>query len=224
MSTLAVPLILASSSPRRSALLARLGLEVRIVVPDVDETELAGETPDAHARRVARSKAEAVALSALDLPVLAADTVVAIGGRILGKPADRHAASRMLRELSGATHEVVTAVCLLYRGRDAERTERAEVTFVPANDDLLDWYVATGEGDDKAGAYAIQGAGALLVERVEGNVQAVVGLPLAPLPALFVRVGLELRRDGDRLVLRTPDRNQGAPRGTSMPRVHKACD
>ena len=196
-----VPLVLASSSPRRSALLGRLGIDLRVVAPEVDETPLPLEHPEAHARRVARAKAEATAASEPGLPVLAADTVVTVDGRILGKPTSRPAALEMLRELSGRTHAVLTAVCLLHRGRAAEHLERADVTFVPADEELLEWYAATGEGDDKAGAYAIQGAGALLVERVEGNVQAVVGLPLAPLPRMLESVGLALRRTGERLVV-----------------------
>ncbi len=201
MTLRSLPLILASSSPRRSALLGRLGIELRIVAPDVDETPRPQEDPGVHAVRIARAKAEATAQAGGGLPVLAADTVVTVAGRILGKPADRPAALAMLRELSGRTHAVLTAVCLLYGGRAAEHLERADVTFVPADDELLAWYVATGEGDDKAGAYAIQGAGALLVERVEGNVQAVVGLPLAPLPGMLRTLGLALRRDGGRLVI-----------------------
>jgi len=194
-------LVLASASPRRRELLARLGLETKIVAPDIDETPLPSESPPIHAVRIAREKARAVALRHPDLPVLSADTVVVLGDRILGKPADRIEAAVMLADLAGRTHTVLTALALRWGEREADHLESARVTFVPYSKELFAWYVTTGEGDDKAGAYAVQGKGAVLVERVEGNVQAVVGLPLAPLPSLLARVGLELAADGHRLVV-----------------------
>lgn len=201
MNRQALTLVLASASPRRHELLARLGLETKIVAPDIDETPLPAESPPIHAERVARRKARAVALRHPDLPVLSADTVVVLGDRILGKPADRREAAAMLADLAGTTHTVLTALALRWGEREAGHLEAARVTFVPYAKELFAWYVATGEGDDKAGAYAVQGKGAVLVERVEGNVQAVMGLPLASLPALFARVGLELTADGDRLIV-----------------------
>jgi septum formation protein len=201
MNRQALTLVLASASPRRHELLARLGLETEIVAPDIDETPLPAESPPIHAERVAREKARAVALRHPDLPVLSADTVVVLGDRILGKPADRREAAAMLADLAGTTHTVLTALALRWGEREAGHLEAARVTFVPYSKELFAWYVATGEGDDKAGAYAVQGKGAVLVERVEGNVQAVMGLPLASLPALFARVGLELAADGNRLIV-----------------------
>ena len=135
------------------------------------------------------------------LPVLGADTVVTLGERIFGKPASRADAAAMLADLAGRTHVVLTALAIRWEEREATHLESARVVIVPYVQPLFDWYVATGEGDDKAGAYAVQGKGAALVERVEGNVQAVMGLPLAPLPALLAKVGLELTVDGDRLLL-----------------------
>jgi len=197
----ALTLVLASGSPRRRELLGRLGLHVTVVDPDVDETPIPGEPPPIHALRLAREKAYAVAALHPELPVLAAHTVVVLGERIFGKPASRAEAGAMLAELAGRMHVVLTALALCWGEREATHLESAKVAIVPFAAELFGWYVATGEGDDKAGAYAVQGQGAALVERVEGNVQAVMGLPLAPLPALFARVGLELVADGDRLLL-----------------------
>ncbi len=188
------PLVLASASPRRRELIGRLGLDVEFAVADIDERALPGEPGPLHALRLAASKAAAVASDRPHAPVLGADTTVVLHDTILGKPVDREDATRFLRRLRGRTHVVVTALCLLHDGREARHVEQASVTFSTFSDEILAWYVATGEGDDKAGAYAVQGRGAILVERVEGNVQAVVGLPLAPIPALMQRVGLELRR------------------------------
>lgn len=197
-------LVLASGSPRRRELLSRLGLELAVAAQDVDESPVAGETPGAHAMRVARLKARAAIAHHPDRPVLAADTVVALGQRILGKPRDRAAAAAMLRDLAGKTHTVLTALVLLWNGQEAAHLDQARVTMVPFRRELWRWYAGTGEGDDKAGAYAVQGQGALLVERVEGNVQAVVGLPLAALPDLFARVGLALVPSGAGLALMSP--------------------
>jgi septum formation protein len=197
----ALTLVLASGSPRRRELLARLGLDVIIVAPDVDEDPIPGEPPPIHALRLAREKAQRVAALHPSLPVLGADTVVTLGERIFGKPANRADATTMLADLAGRTHVVLTALAIRWEEREATHLESARVVIVPFVRPLFDWYVATGEGDDKAGAYAVQGKGAALVERVEGNVQAVMGLPLAPLPALFAKVGLELAVDGDRLLL-----------------------
>ena len=196
-----VRLVLGSGSPRRLELVDRLGLDADVLAPDVDESQLPGEPPPVHALRVARAKAAAVAGRHPDRPVLAADTVVVLGEVVFGKPRDRADARRMLTELAGRSHLVVTALALRLGEREASHIETATVTMVPFRGDLVEWYVATGECDDKAGAYAVQGKGALLVQRVEGNVDAVMGLPLAPLPRLFAALGLELTRDGDRLRL-----------------------
>lgn len=196
-----LPLILASASPRRRDLLARLGLDLVVVPAQVDETPLPGEAGPVHALRVANAKADSVARDHPDHPVLAADTVVIRDGRIFGKPRDRSEAAAILETLAGATHVVATAVAVRWHGREASHLEVARVTFAHFDAELYGWYVATGEGDDKAGAYAVQGRGAVLVERVEGNVQAVVGLPLAVVPGLMRQVGLQLRAEDGRLTL-----------------------
>jgi septum formation protein len=166
-------LILASGSPRRHELLALVGLPFEIVVPDVDETPLPDEDPAAYVARLAEAKARAVD-GAL---VLAADTTVVVDGTIVNKPADPDDHARMIRRLSGRAHEVLTGVAL--RGRGLQVTvERSTVRFVELTDAEVDWYVGTGEGSDKAGGYAVQGRGGIFVDRVEGSVSNIVGLPL----------------------------------------------
>ncbi len=201
MSHVELPLVLASSSPRRRELLARLGLPVRHAIPAVDETRTADEPPIVHVQRVASAKAKAIARAYPETPVIAADTSVVVGDEVLGKPADLADAANMLRRLRGRSHIVLTATTVCWNGHEAGHLDAVTVVFAPFSDDLLQWYLATGEYRDKAGAYALQGKGAVLVARIEGNVQAVVGLPLARLPGLFAAVGLRLSTRGDRLVL-----------------------
>lgn len=183
-----MPLILASSSPRRRELLASAGWHFEVMVPDVDETALSGEHPEPHALRVAALKAtavweRAVSGSSKDMVVLAADTIVVRGDRILGKPSDPEDARAMLRLLSGRDHEVVTAVALrsCQQGLDqaASWAVHTTVTFRDLDDAEIEAYLATGEAMDKAGAYGIQGAAAHLVRGIRGSYTNVVGLPLA---------------------------------------------
>ena len=166
-------MILASASPRRSAILEQLGIAFEVVTPDVEE--LAEGHPRDLVLENARRKAEAVPGD----DVLGADTTVALDGDVLGKPADETEARSHLARLSGGTHEVWSAVC--FRGEAV-----ADVTAVTFRElgPLLTWYLATGEWEDKAGGYAIQGRGAALVERIEGDYNCVVGLPVAALLAL----------------------------------------
>jgi septum formation protein len=184
-------LILASSSPRRLELLVQLGIDPVVVAADVDESVLDGETPDEYVQRVSELKCRAVSSGPADV-VLAADTTVAIDGDILGKPGDEATAATMLARLSGRTHEVHTAVSL---ARDATLVTGLETSIVsfrtlaPAD---IDWYVATGEPFDKAGAYGIQGAGGLFVQSVDGSADNIVGLPRALTSRLFDRLGLRL--------------------------------
>src|SRR5262245_39681975 len=187
-------LILASASPRRLELLRSMGLspEVRPVV--LDETPLPNEPPDAMVLRLARAKARAAADEAAamtDAVVLAADTIVAIDGRVLGKPADVQEAARMLRLLSGRSHSVFTAVALRRTGVDppaAEEVCESRVHFAPLSDGEIAAYVATGEPMDKAGAYGIQAGGGRFVSRVEGSYTNVVGLPLDRISPLLARL------------------------------------
>lgn len=183
-------LVLASASPRRRDLLEQLGLACDVVPADVDEQPLPGEDPVAYVQRVAAHKAETVARRAPDAVVLAADTTVDLEGRILAKPRDREDARHMLASLSARTHRVHTGVAVHHGGRRHHTVVTTLVTFVPIDEYTLEWYLATGEPFDKAGAYALQGAGGVLVDRVHGSVSNVIGLPLAPTVALLQMAGL----------------------------------
>ncbi len=196
-----LPLVLASASPRRRELLGRLGLELIAAPVEVDESPQANEPPVTVPLRLARSKAAAAQEHFPGLPVLAGDTVVVSDGRILGKPKNADDARKMLLSLRGKTHLVATALALFFAGKSATFLDVVKVTFAAFPLVLLDWYLAGHEWRDKAGAYALQGQAAVFVERVEGNVQAVVGLSLARLPLLFTQVGLELTASGPRLLL-----------------------
>jgi septum formation protein len=183
-------LVLASQSPRRREMLAALGFALEVRPAHVDESVVAGEAPRDYVLRLAREKARAVADGAA--PVVAADTTVVLAGEILGKPTDDEDARRMLRALSDRAHEVVTAVCV--RNGDVELAEAvaSAVVLGPLSDAFIDWYVATGEPHDKAGAYAVQGLAGAVVRRVEGSVTNVVGLPLAETLSLLSRSGVPL--------------------------------
>jgi septum formation protein len=189
-------LVLASASPRRRELLARLGLEPLIRPAHLDETPRPGENPHELVVRLASAKA-AASLARGDQPgapeevVLAADTEVVLDGQVLGKPRDRDDAARMLRRLAGRTHEVVTGVAVRRGGTARATRVTTEVRFRPLSEAEIAWYVATGEPDGKAGAYGLQGAGAALVERIDGSDTNVIGLPLAETVTLLRQVGLD---------------------------------
>lgn len=186
------PLVLASRSPRRQQLLTMLGIPHRVAAADVQEIPLPREAPEAYARRLARDKARAVP----GAWVLGADTIVVLDGEVLEKPTDAEDAVRMLRRLQGRRHEVITAVCLLADGVAHEAVDRTSVQFRPATEGALRAYVATGEPMDKAGAYGIQGYGAALVERIEGDFFGVMGLPVRLVLDLLERAGVEYRFGG----------------------------
>lgn len=187
------PLVLASASPRRRELLSSLGLTFTIAPADVDESLLPGEDPFDAAERLAREKAAAAARNAdAGALVIAADTLVVLEHRALGKPRDRGDAARMLRALSGKRHEVVTGVALARGGRTVSGREVTEVLFAPMSEAEIARYVASGEPDDKAGAYAIQGIAGLFIERVEGSPSNVVGLPVRLVGTLAARLGVPI--------------------------------
>jgi septum formation protein len=164
----------------------------RIVVPDVVEDLRPGEAPEAAAGRLAVAKATAVAVREKDLPVLGADTLVVCDGAILGKPGSDAEAGAMLRRLSGRTHEVVTGVCLVRGDATHSGVERTSVTFDALSDRDVAWYVATGEPHDKAGAYHVDGRGALFITRLEGSPSNVAGLPIRLLRRLARAAGADL--------------------------------
>lgn len=182
-------LVLASASPRRSQILDLLGLPYEIRVPRTAESLADGESPRAEAVRLAREKAAAVPARRGEL-VVAADTLVAIDDRVLGKPADAPEAQRMLMELQGRRHEVFTGLALLLDGRTEADVAVTSVWFRSLDAAECAEYVATGEPFDKAGAYGIQGRGAALVERIEGEYFNVMGLPVQLLLSLLSRFGL----------------------------------
>jgi septum formation protein len=191
-------LVLASSSPRRQELLRGLGLEFSVVPADVDESRGRDEKAPDYVERVAHDKAMAVVAklgtsAAGNLVILAADTTVDVDGEILGKPADDADGRRMLRLLSGRTHQVHTAVVAWRIAGLQEATVTTDVTFVDLDEQAIDWYLATGEHRDKAGAYGMQGAAGALVERIDGSPTNVIGLPLAETVALLRACGVAFR-------------------------------
>jgi septum formation protein len=172
------PIVLASTSPRRHQLLEMLKIPHRIVAPDVDETRRDGETPERYVVRLARAKARVVADRMPGEIVIGADTTVVLDGEVFGKPTGPEDAVEMLGRLQGRTHQVMTAVAAARDERLEHALDVSRVTFRPVDTATLTGYVSTGEPLDKAGAYAIQGVGALLIERVEGDLFGVMGLPL----------------------------------------------
>jgi len=171
-------LYLASQSPRRSELLARLGVDFRVLDVAVVERRLPHEPPMDYVRRVAADKARAGLSAMPDALVLAADTEVVLDDEVFGKPRDARDAAGMLRRLSGRTHEVLSAVCVASSDRIARALSVSEVTFAPLDDGAIDAYVASGEPGDKAGAYAIQGAAQAFITHLSGSYSGVMGLPL----------------------------------------------
>lgn len=183
---------LASQSPRRRELLSQAGFRFEVIRADIPEQPAAGETPSEYARRIAVAKAVAGQRQAVPaLPVLAADTDVSIDGEILGKPHDEADAVRMLLRLSGRVHEVCSAVALARAAEIVSVMTVTQVRFVEIGEAMARRYWATGEPVDKAGAYAIQGLGARLVQEIHGSYTGVVGLPLAETCELLARFGIE---------------------------------
>jgi len=174
-------LILASASPRRIKLLKDTGLEFKVIPSNIDETIERGWTPEETVRRLASQKAMAVAMDHPDDTVIGADTIVVLGNEILGKPSDKEDAIRMLKNLSGRTHVVHTGVAIVKNGNADVFNTRADVTMRVLTELEIRKYVESGEPMDKAGAYAIQGEGASLVEGYDGDFFTIVGLPLKTL-------------------------------------------
>ncbi len=186
-------LILASTSPRRRELLSGLGLRFEVATSDVEEVLGSGERVEGYVERLARAKAAAVAARRPEAWVVAADTVVWLDGHILEKPSGREDAIRMLETIAGREHVVYTGTALQHRGRGWDRASvtSTRVRMVAIPPDEIEWYVDTGEPMDKAGAYAVQGIGAMFIESIEGNYTNVVGLPLAPLLRMMREAGID---------------------------------
>jgi septum formation protein len=224
-------IILASQSPRRRDLLSLIGIPHTVRPADIDETVRLSERPIACVERLAREKAERIAgterRSAGDTVIIAADTIVVIDDRILNKPVDVADARAMLRVLQGRTHAVHTAVCVVRGARHAAGLASVRVRFRPLRDDEIDAYIATGEPMDKAGAYGIQGYGATIVDHIDGDFFAVMGLPLVTLVRLLADVGIEYRfgemRDagvgGGRLRARESRKEKGEGRSANRKKL-----
>ena len=185
--------VLASSSPRRHDLLDLIGIRHEVVPANIDESVRGREQPKKHAERLAREKASVSTGRDNTVVAIGADTIVLVDKKILGKPANSVDAGSMLKLLSGREHTVVTAVAVARGKKLVSAVEEVSVTFRELSDDEIDAYIATGEPMDKAGAYGIQGYGATIVERIEGDYFAVMGLPLVRLVSLLAEVGVEYR-------------------------------
>jgi septum formation protein len=188
--------ILASASPRRAELLTAAGYTFEVHSVDVDEQVQPGEAPAAYVERLAIAKS-AAALEELTAGdgyiLLAADTAVVVGGQIFGKPRDAEDAARMLRLLSGRKHQVLTGVSARSAASTLSIVETTVVTFVQLSEEQIAWYVASGEGHDKAGAYAIQGFASRFIPKIEGSYSNVVGLPIAAVDSLIQRLSRPVR-------------------------------
>jgi septum formation protein len=175
-----------------------IGIAHEVIPADIDETQLDGERPFEHVERLAREKGATIADRFPDSLVISADTIVVENGEVLGKPRDAAEACSMLRRLAGRTHIVFTAGATTMGGRTISAVEEVSVTFLPLSDDTIAAYVATGEPMDKAGSYGIQGYGATLVERIDGDFFAVMGLPISRMVRLLREMGVEYEFEGSR--------------------------
>jgi nucleoside triphosphate pyrophosphatase len=188
-----LPLILASSSPRRAELLRAAGIAFTVRAADVDEARQDGELPGEYVKRLAVAKASAIAgLEPLQALILGADTTVVVAGEIIGKPRDTDDSARMLNLLSGGWHEVLTGVALILGDQTRVELVTTRVRFAELTPDEIAWYAASGESDDKAGAYAIQGSGSMFVEMIEGSYSNVVGLPMETVYRMATEMGVNL--------------------------------
>lgn len=189
---------LASSSPRRKALLEEIGLKFDIFPADIDEDIKEGESPEEHTLRLAVKKAETVAQKVKNGWIIGADTIVFIDNRILGKPSDINEAREMLNLLNGRCHKVVTAFCLLNTSADetVKKAVESRVQIKELTDKEIADYLKTGESLDKAGAYAVQGIGSFMIEKIEGSYTNVIGLPMEELKETLEEAGILFLRNG----------------------------
>jgi len=191
------PIYLASNSPRRWELLQNLGLDLLRLSSEIDETPQECEQADEYCLRIAKQKNQAaqavrIAENLAEYPILTADTTVSVDGKILGKPKDEQDAFAMLKMLSGRTHQVFTAVCISYQGKELECLHTSEVHFRELTDREIHAYIATGEPMDKAGAYGIQQFGGIFVERLSGSFTGVMGLPVFETAELLKQFDLQI--------------------------------
>ncbi|AWX14497.1 septum formation inhibitor Maf [Mergibacter septicus] len=193
---MSVELILASNSPRRLLLLQQLGITAKVLSVEIDESPHPNETATQYVMRMAKEKnqqAQAIARKTNQyLPILTADTCIALDQQILGKPASPIVAKTMLQQLSGRTHQVLTAITLSFEKQQLSCLQQSEVTFKPLSQREIDNYITSGEPLDKAGAYAIQGKAAAFIQRLSGSYSGVMGLPLFETSQLLQQLGFEL--------------------------------
>ena len=185
-------IILASQSPRRVSLLKQMGIDCLVMPADIDETALSGESPSYYVLRLAEQKALAIALKLnghyANMPILAADTTVALQNEIFGKPENQADAFNMLKKLSNSTHQVHTAIALVFNGKFETALNTSLVTMMPLSDAMINAYIATNEPMDKAGSYAIQGLAGSWVVRIEGSYTGVMGLPVHETAMLLEKI------------------------------------
>ncbi len=189
-------LILASQSPRRLELLHQIGVRPEVHPADIDETPLSDETPEDYVNRLARHKAEAVAQHYSGALVIGSDTSVVVDNQILGKPESRDHFFTMFKRLSGAQHQVMTAVAITDGQQTLSEVVITQVSFYPVNEREIERYWLSGEPQDKAGGYGIQGLGALFVKEIQGSYSAVVGLPLAETGKILDKFGFSAWAQG----------------------------
>lgn len=185
-------LILASGSPRRKEFISHLGIDFDVEIPNIDESPVQGETPSELVLRLSRLKADFISQKHSDSVVVAADTVVCFNGMILGKPSSREDAFNMIKMLQGQTHTVYTGVTVQKGNLKRSKVVSTEVTFDSMDDEFIRNYVSSGECDDKAGAYAIQGMASMFISQVKGSVSSVVGLPINEVVKYLREFGLEI--------------------------------
>lgn len=188
-------IILASASPRRSSLLKRLGIRFSVLPSNVDERSVSITDPISYVKRVASLKAESVSARVRHGVIIGADTAVVINKRMIGKPKDERDAFRTLRLLSGKTHTVITGVCVIdkYSGKRRVIAASTRVRFRKLSGRIIKWYISTGDPMGKAGSYAIQGKGAVLVDSIHGDYNNIVGLPLAALARILIGMGVMVK-------------------------------
>lgn len=183
-------IILASGSPRRRDFIKSLGLDFEIIVPNIDESPLVGEKPKDLVLRLSSLKAKEINKTNHDAVIIAADTIVVLNGEILGKPLNRKDAFNMLKKLSGKTHQVITGYAIAQGTQIYQGCEITDVTFSTLDDELIENYIKTGESDDKSGSYAVQGIASMFIEKVNGSVSSVVGLPICQVRQILSKFGI----------------------------------
>ena len=185
-------IILASASPRRAELLDQIGINYEVQIADIDENSLPNESAEALVQRLAIEKSKAVISN--NLPVLGSDTLGVLNGNLLVKPRDFEHAHEMLSQMSGNWHEILSAVAITYRGKTQVRLNKNTVLFRALTNDEIKAYWDTGEPQDKAGAYAVQGIGASFIQRIEGSYSGIMGLPLFETSQLLSELGINVLR------------------------------